>query len=60
MAFHPDVADTAQFGLVDGSLGELDAGERLLGYAVLPAHADTNQPLDVYWNDRMLSATFPL
>ena len=60
MAFHPDVADAAQFGLVDGSLGELDAGERVLGYVVLPATADPSQRLDVYWNDRMLSATFSL
>ncbi len=60
MAFHPDVADAAQFGLVDGSLGELGAGERVLGYAVLPASADTNEPLDVYWNDRVLNARLPL
>jgi hypothetical protein len=58
MAFIPDTGDVAQFGLVEGALGPLAAGQRVLGYAVLPAHADPGQPLDVYWNDRRLTAVF--
>lgn len=57
MAYHPDTQDPAQFGLVDGRLGKLVAGDRVLGYAVLPAEADASRPLDVYWNDRRLTAT---
>ena len=57
VAHHPDPADPAQFGVVDGRLGELAAGERVLGYAVLPPHADLARPLDLYWDDRLLTAT---
>jgi hypothetical protein len=57
VAHHPDPADPAQFGVVDGRLGELAAGERVLGYVVLSAGADTARPLDVYWDDRLLTAT---
>jgi len=56
VAFHPDTGDVAQFGLVEGKLGQQAAGERVLGYVVLPPHADTGQPLDVYWNDRIQTA----
>jgi hypothetical protein len=57
VAHHPDPADPAHFGVVDGRLGELAAGERVLGYAVLSPAADTARPLDVYWDDRLLTAT---
>ncbi|HKA14305.1 MAG TPA: hypothetical protein VKH41_04750 [Myxococcota bacterium] len=43
-AFHPDPANPDQFGVIDGALGELAAGERVLGYAVLPAHLDPAAP----------------
>ncbi|MGH0032324.1 MAG: hypothetical protein ACQGVC_21230 [Myxococcota bacterium] len=56
VAFSPNAADPAEFGVVDGALGPLAAGERVVGYAVLPAGADPGQPLDVYWNDRRLTA----
>jgi hypothetical protein len=56
MAFVPDTADASQFGLVEGRLGPIRPGERVLGYAVLPAHTDLAQPIDVYWDDRRLTA----
>jgi hypothetical protein len=57
VAHHPDPGDAGQFGVVDGRLGELAAGERVLGYAVLSPHTDTARPIDVYWDDRLLTAT---
>ena len=56
VATSPDTTDPTQFGLVEGSLGDLAAGERLVGYAVLPRHTNLREPLDVYWNDRRLTA----
>ena len=57
VAFHPDPANPDQFGLIDGALGELAAGQRVLGYAVLPAHLDPSAPVDIYWDDRRTTAT---
>ena len=57
VAFHPDPANPDQFGVIDGALGELAAGQRVLGYAVLPAHLDPAAPLDIYWDDRRTTAT---
>jgi hypothetical protein len=56
-AFHPEADDPAQFGLIDGRLGGLAAGESVLGYVVLPPLIDVSEPMDVYWNDRRLAAT---
>jgi hypothetical protein len=56
-AFHPEREDPAQFGLVEGRLGDLAAGERVLGYVVLPPAVDPGAPIDVYWNDRRLVTT---
>jgi hypothetical protein len=57
VAFHPDPANPDQFGVIDGALGELAAGQRVLGYAVLPPHLDPSAPVDVYWDDRRTTAT---
>jgi len=57
VAFHPDPANPDQFGMIDGALGELAAGQRVLGYAVLPAHLDPSAPVDIYWDDRRTTAT---
>jgi hypothetical protein len=57
VAFHPDPANPDQFGVIDGALGEVAAGQRVLGYAVLPEHLDPGQPLDIYWDDRRITAT---
>ena len=42
---------------MEGRLGSLAAGDRVLGYVVLPPEVDPAQPLDVYWNDRRLVTT---
>ena len=57
VAFHPDPQNPEQFGVIDGALGELAAGQRVLGYTVLPAHLDAKAPLDIYWDDRRINAT---
>jgi hypothetical protein len=57
VAFHPDASDARQFGLLGGGLGPLAPGQSVLGYIVLPAHVDLAQPLDLYWDDRRISAT---
>ncbi len=57
VAFHPDPANPDQLGVIDGALGDLAAGQRVLGYAVLPAHLDASAPIDIYWDDRRTTAT---
>jgi hypothetical protein len=57
VAFHPDPADPTHFGLLSGAEGPLAGGQSVLGYVVLPAHVDLAQPLDVYWDDRRITAT---
>lgn len=57
VAFQPDVADPSQLGLLRGQLGALAAEASVLGYVVLPAHMDLSRPIDIYWNDRQLTAT---
>jgi len=56
-AFHPDPGDPAQFGVLEGELGELSAGGQVLAYTVLPEHVDLREPLDIYWDDRRIRAT---
>jgi len=57
VAFHPDTDDPAQFGVLDGRLGDQGPADRVLGYAVLPANVDVARPLDIYWDDRQVTAT---
>ncbi len=57
VAFHPDPADPTHFGLLSGAQGPLAAGRSVLGYVVLPSHVDLARPLDVYWDDRRITAT---
>ena len=56
VAFHPDPEDARQIGVLRGRQGALAAGEIALGYAVLPAQTDLSQPIDIYWNDRRITA----
>ncbi len=58
LTYQPDSANARQLGILQGRLGALDAGEVVLGYVVLPKSWDLEQPLDVYWNDRHMGATF--
>lgn len=57
IAFHPDPENPSQFGVLAGRPGDLGPGDRVLGYAVLPPHVDPARPLDIYWNDRRITAT---
>jgi len=56
IAFHPDPEDARQIGVLRGRQGALAAGELALGYVVLPAQTDLAQPVDIYWNDRRITA----
>ncbi len=56
-AFQPDAANPRELGLLAGRPGDLGPGDAVLGYAVLPAEMDLSQPLDVYWDDRLLTTT---
>jgi hypothetical protein len=58
LAFHPRAQDARQMGVLQGTLGDLQEGEAVLGYVVLPDSMDIRQSMDVYWNDRRLSVTF--
>jgi hypothetical protein len=57
VAHYSDPQDPAAFRVLSGSLGALAPGDAVLGYAVLPPHVDPAQPIDVYWDDRRLTAT---
>jgi hypothetical protein len=57
MAFHPDREQPGELGLIEGSLGRLSADDSVLGYVVLPEHMDLSRPMDIYWNDRQVTAT---
>jgi hypothetical protein len=54
-AFQPETANPDHLGVIRGRLGSLEADEAVLGYVVLPERIDTGKPLDIYWNDRMLT-----
>lgn len=57
VAFHPETGAGMQLGVIDGHLGELGPGEGVLGFVVLPDHMDLSQPMDIYWDDRQVTAT---
>jgi hypothetical protein len=57
VAFHPETGVGTQLGVIDGHLGELGPGEGVLGFVVLPGHMDLSQPMDIYWDDRQVTAT---
>jgi hypothetical protein len=58
LTFQPDVTSARQLGVLQGRLGSLEANELVLGYAVLPAQIDLDSDLDIYWNDRRITARF--
>lgn len=59
LSYQPDASDPSQVGILQGRLGELEAGEAVLGYVVLPEAMSASEPLDIYWNDRRTTARFP-
>ncbi|MCL4685161.1 hypothetical protein KJ059_10460 [Myxococcota bacterium] len=58
LTFSPQREDPAQIGILSGRVGDLSAGDLVLGYVVLPESIDVTRPLDVYWDDRQVVATF--
>ena len=46
-----------QLGTIRGQLGTLTVDEPVLGYVVLPGRLDLSRPMDIYWNDRQVTAT---
>lgn len=58
LSYQPDATDARQLGVLQGRLGPLAAGEVVLGYVSLPPNFDLARELDVYWDDRHLTATF--
>jgi hypothetical protein len=58
IAFHPSNDNPTELGVIRGRLGPLDPASSVLGYVVLPERLDPSHPIDVYWNDRQLTATF--
>jgi hypothetical protein len=59
LSFQPDPANPRQLGVLQGRLGELAAGEVVLGYLILPEGLRPDEPFDVYWDDRRLAVQFP-
>ncbi|MDJ0785963.1 MAG: hypothetical protein QNK05_04105 [Myxococcota bacterium] len=58
LTYQPDSANPKQIGVLQGRLGELEGGEGVLGYVVLPETLDLGGEIDVYWNDRRTTARF--
>ncbi|HME72964.1 MAG TPA: hypothetical protein VKM54_24290 [Myxococcota bacterium] len=58
LAVQIDATDPHQLGILQGHLGKLARDEVVLGYIVLPAKMDLSRPVDVYWDDRHISAQF--
>ncbi|HYB13265.1 MAG TPA: hypothetical protein VEG67_07330 [Myxococcota bacterium] len=53
-----EATDPHQLGILQGHLGKLSRDEVVLGYLVLPARMDLSRPVDIYWDDRHISAQF--
>ncbi len=58
LTFSPRREDPGQLGILSGRVGDLAAGDLVLGYVVLPDAIDVTRPLDVYWDDHQVVATF--
>jgi len=54
--YHPNLRDVRDLGLLQNELGMLRDGDTLLGYARLPESMDVTHEIDIYWNDRLLTA----
>jgi hypothetical protein len=58
LTFQPSSDNARQLGILQGRLGALGANELVLGYVVLPAQIELASDLDIYWNDRRITARF--
>jgi hypothetical protein len=54
--FRPDPEKASEIGFLLGAAGTLPGGEMAVGYLVMPASFDPTASLDVFWNDRSVSA----
>jgi len=55
--FRPDPEKPTEIGFLLGAPGNLPSGEMAVGYLVMPQTFDPAAPLEVYWNDRSVTAT---
>lgn len=58
LTFSPRRDDPSQLGILSGRVGDLAAGDLVLGYVVLPDAIDVTRSVDVYWDDQQAVATF--
>jgi hypothetical protein len=54
--FRPDPEKPLEVGFLLGAPGNLPSGEMAVGYLVMPQSFDPAAPLEVYWNDRSVTA----
>jgi hypothetical protein len=57
LTFRPDSARRGELGFVIGEPGAQPEGSVALGWFLLPARFDPAQPIDLWWNDRSVTAT---
>ncbi len=57
LTFRPDPARRGEIGFAIGSAGAQPEGSVALGWFLLPARFDPSQPVDLWWNDRSVTAT---
>lgn len=58
LTYSPRRDDPGQSGILSGRVGDLAAGDLVLGYVVLPGAIDVTRSLDVYWDDQQVVTTF--
>jgi hypothetical protein len=59
ITFQPDATSDRQLGVLQGHLGQLNEGEVVLGYVVLPGTFDLDaREIEIYWDDRHTRARF--
>jgi hypothetical protein len=56
LTFRPDPARRGEVGFVIGEAGAQPEGSVALGWFLLPARFDPAQPIDLWWNDRSVTA----
>ena len=57
--FQPDASNARQLSVLQGHLGQLNEGEVVLGYIVLPAAMNLDgHDVQIYWDDRHTTARF--
>jgi hypothetical protein len=53
----PEPSRREELGFVLGAPGTMASGLVSIGYLVVPARVDPSRPLDLWWNERKLTAT---